>query len=938
MGAEENLGPEATARVEIDAMLRAAGWAVQDHSAIALGAARGVAVREFPMAQGHGFADYLLFIDRKPVGVLEAKKAGTPLTGVETQSQKYTEGLPAEFDAPVRPLPFAYESTGNPETRFTNGLDPAPRSRRVFHFHQPGTLQTMLDAHADDPTNATLNQRLLHHLPPLSEEAPWLWTAQRKAIRNLDESLQMFRPRALIQMATGAGKTYTAANVAYRLIKEAGAKRILFLVDRSNLGRQTLTEFKQFSTPDDGRKFTELYNVQHLDTNRIDDVAKVTITTVQRLYSILRGEAVFDPELEDASGSEAVPSRPVEVSYNPDVPIEHYDVIVIDECHRSIYGVWRQVLEYFDAYLIGLTATPGAQTFGFFDQNLVMEYSREHAVADGVNVDFDIYRIRTKITEHGSTVEAGLVARFRDRQTRQIRMERLDEEIEYEASKVGTDVIAVDQIRTVVKAFRDRLPDMFPGRENDADGHLSYVPKTLVFAKTDNHADDVVQIIREEFGKGNDFAAKITSKAGGGGKAPGKLLASFRNSYNPRIAVTVDMIATGTDVRPLECLVFLRLVKSRNYFEQMKGRGSRIIDPNDLKAVTPDARRKDRFIIVDAVGATELDLDDSAPMERRRTVPLERLLQNIAQGTYTVDDVSSVAHRLARLNVQITDGDRARLAELAGKDLSGIIHDLVDAIDPDRHLDAAQAVTGQDEPDDDTISEAAEQLLAEAVSPIADKPAFRDELLNLKRTQDQFIDDISADKIIDVGFTTAQATGIVESWEQFIKDHRDDITALQVMYSQSLSARDVTFAQLKELARAIGRPPHNWDTERLWAAYQSLDASKVSGTGQRVLTDLVSLVHRAIDPDGDLVPFSDIVEDRYQAWLALQADGGTIYTGEQQVWLDRIKDYVAASLQITPNDLNLPGFAEHGGLGAAHQALGDDVNAIIDELNQTLVG
>ena len=938
MGAEENLGPEATARVEIDAMLRAAGWAVQDHSAIALGAARGVAVREFPMAQGHGFADYLLFIDRKPVGVLEAKKAGTPLTGVETQSQKYTEGLPAEFDAPVRPLPFAYESTGNPETRFTNGLDPAPRSRRVFHFHQPGTLQTMLDAHADDPTNATLNQRLLHHLPPLSEEAPWLWTAQRKAIRNLDESLQMFRPRALIQMATGAGKTYTAANVAYRLIKEAGAKRILFLVDRSNLGRQTLTEFKQFSTPDDGRKFTELYNVQHLDTNRIDDVAKVTITTVQRLYSILRGEAVFDPELEDASGSEAVPSRPVEVSYNPDVPIEHYDVIVIDECHRSIYGVWRQVLEYFDAYLIGLTATPGAQTFGFFDQNLVMEYSREHAVADGVNVDFDIYRIRTKITEHGSTVEAGLVARFRDRQTRQIRMERLDEEIEYEASKVGTDVIAVDQIRTVVKAFRDRLPDMFPGRENDADGHLSYVPKTLVFAKTDNHADDVVQIIREEFGKGNDFAAKITSKAGGGGKAPGKLLASFRNSYNPRIAVTVDMIAPGTDVRPLECLVFLRLVKSRNYFEQMKGRGSRIIDPNDLKAVTPDARRKDRFIIVDAVGATELDLDDSAPMERRRTVPLERLLQNIAQGTYTVDDVSSVAHRLARLNVQITDGDRARLAELAGKDLSGIIHDLVDAIDPDRHLDAAQAVTGQDEPDDDTISEAAEQLLAEAVSPIADKPAFRDELLNLKRTQDQFIDDISADKIIDVGFTTAQATGIVESWEQFIKDHRDDITALQVMYSQSLSARDVTFAQLKELARAIGRPPHNWDTERLWAAYQSLDASKVSGTGQRVLTDLVSLVHRAIDPDGDLVPFSDIVEDRYQAWLALQADGGTIYTGEQQVWLDRIKDYVAASLQITPNDLNLPGFAEHGGLGAAHQALGDDVNAIIDELNQTLVG
>ena len=535
-------------------------------------------------------------------------------------------------------------------------------------------------------------------------------------------------------------------------------------------------------------------------------------------------------------------------------------------------------------------------------------------------------------------MEAGLVGKFRDRQTRQVRMERLDEDVEYEASKVGTDVIAVDQIRTVVKAFRDKLPDMFPDRENDVDGHMTYVPKTLVFAKTDNHADDVVQIIREEFGKGNDFAVKITSKAGGGGKAPEKLLASFRNSYNPRIAVTVDMIATGTDVRPIECLLFLRLVKSRNYFEQMKGRGSRIIDPNDLQAVTPDARRKDRFVIVDAVGATEIELDDSAPMERRRTVSLEKLLQRIAQGTYTVDDVSSVAHRLARLNAQIADDDRTRLSELAGRDLTTIIHDLVDAIDPDRHLEAAQAATGQDEPDDDAIGDAAELLLATAVSPIADKPAFRDELVDLKRAQDQFIDEISADKILDLGFSTAQATGIVESWEQFIKDHRDDITALQVMYGQPWGARDVTFDQLKELARVIGRPPHNWDAERLWAAYEALDASKVRGAGQRVLTDLVSLVHRAIDPEGDLIPFPDLVEDRYQAWLAQQAANGTVYTDEQQVWLDRIKDYVAASLQITPDALTLAGFAEHGGLGAAHQALGDDINTIIDELNEVLVG
>ena len=378
-------------------------------------------------------------------------------------------------------------------------------------------------------------------------------------------------------MATGSGKTFTAANIAYRLVKHADARRILFLVDRANLGRQTLKEFQGFSTPDDGRKFTELYNVQHLSSNRVDPVARVTISTIQRLYSILRGDTALDEELDEHSAFE-VAGELLPVEYDPDLPPEFFDVVIVDECHRSIYGLWRQVLDYFDAFTIGLTATPNKQAFGFFNQNLVMEYGHDQAVVDGVNVDFDVYRIRTEITEQGATIDAGLWTKFRDRSTRRSRWELLDDELPYTAAELDRKVVARDQIRTVLETFRDRLfTEIFPGRTE--------VPKTLIFAKDDSHAEEIVEIVREVFGKGNDFVAKITYKATG--RKTDDLIAAFRNSPNPRIAVTVDMIATGTDVKPLECVFFMRAVKSRTYFEQMKGRGVRVISDTDLQAVVP---------------------------------------------------------------------------------------------------------------------------------------------------------------------------------------------------------------------------------------------------------------------------------------------------------------------------------------------------------------
>ena len=376
--------PEERAREEIDALLTGAGWIVQDRHTTNLSAGPGIAVREFPLATGE--ADYLLFVDRKAIGAIEAKKAGVPLTGVEAQSKKYQGALKPPLKAWRDPLPFLYESTGI-ETQFTNGLDPEPRSRRVFAFHKPDTLKEWASA------TDTLRARL-RHMPPLLTDA--LWPAQIEAVTNLEHSLAENRPRALIQMATGSGKTFTAINAVYRLITHAGAGRVLFLVDRANLGKQAEREFQQFVTPDDGRKFTELYNVQRLTSSSFDPHCNVYITTIQRLFSILSGEQAFDAENEErslwASGGALDALPPKVVRYNPAVPIEFFDHVVVDECHRSIYNLWRGVLEYFDAHLTGLTATPAKQTFGFFHQNLVMEYGRPRAVIDGVNVDGHVLR------------------------------------------------------------------------------------------------------------------------------------------------------------------------------------------------------------------------------------------------------------------------------------------------------------------------------------------------------------------------------------------------------------------------------------------------------------------------------------------------------------------------------------------------------------------
>jgi type I restriction enzyme R subunit len=927
------LPAEARARVGIDRQLVACGWVVQDRSEMNLYAGQGVAVREFIMAPGHGRADYLLFVDGKAIGAIEAKSSGTSLAGVESQSAKYAAGLPSELSALVSPLPFLYESTGD-ETMFTDGFDPEPRSRPVVTFHRPETMARRLRHWMDDADGGSLRARL-ERLGSVGQEG--LRRIQVEAINAIEASMARNHPRALAQMATGSGKTFMAANLAYRLVQTAGAERVLFLVDRANLGRQTLREFQQFATPGDGRKFADLYNVQWLTSNRIDPAARVVITTVQRLFSMLRDEEELAEDVDEKSGAEIEPDDPVEVVYNPAIPIETFDVVIVDECHRSIYGVWRQVIEYFDAFIVGLTATPAKQTFGFFNQNLVVEYGHAEAVADGVNVDFDVYRIRTQISEQGSTVESGLVTRFRERETRRIRLEKLDEDVIYDARQLDRDVVAVDQIRTVIRTFHHNLfkpledGGIFPGR--------SEVPKTLIFAKDDSHADDIVRICREEFGRGNDFAVKITYRTTG--VKPEDLLNQFRNSFNPRIAVTVDMIATGTDVRPLECVVFMRQVRSRNFFEQMKGRGVRVIDSNDLQAVSADATAKTHFVIVDAVGVTEAEFNDTNPLDRRKTESLKKLLDQVAAGARDPDIVSSIAGRLARLDRVISSEDRAELADAGdGVDLSDVVRLLAEAVDIDRAWDrVAEANGGGVDPTDEQVHEARAELIENACRVLAERPALRAKLLDVRRSYTQVLDETSKDEVLDAGFSrdaADRARSTIESWQQFVAEHRDDIDALQILYSRPYGKR-LTLKAIKELATAIGRPPYNWTPERLWAAYEALEASRVHGSAGTQFTNLISLVRKALDPDRELVAYPLTVDERFRNWLAQQAQAGTTFSDEQTAWLTRIKDHLATSLTIVPDDFELEPFVGNGGFGRANKAFNGQLAPLLDELTEELV-
>ncbi|WP_345776331.1 DEAD/DEAH box helicase family protein [Luteimonas salinisoli] len=916
------LTPEQLARERIDALLEAAGWIIQDSADFNRKAGEGVAVREF--ATKAGPCDYLLFVGDKACGVIEAKKAGITLSGVAEQAARYLSQLPDHVACWANTLRFDYESTGE-ETFFRDAADPAPRSRRVFAFHQPSTLHAWLKE------EDTLRKRL-RHMPTLDPSG--LRDCQIDAVEGLERSLADDRPRALIQMATGAGKTFTACTFSWRLLKHAKAKRILFLVDRNNLGDQTLKEYQNYEPPGAGRKFTQTYIVQHLHGSQIDKDAKVVITTIQRLYAMLRGDEL-DESAEEGSAFETWANeegelRPVE--YNPAIPPETFDFIVTDECHRSIYGLWRQVLDYFDAHLIGLTATPSKHTLGFFNSNLVAEYPYEQSVVDGVNVGFEVFRIKTQVGEEGGTVEGGYKVPVRDRRTRAIRYKQLDEDLGYTKKELDNSVTVPNQIRAVLRCYRDNLfTELFPGRSGQ------WVPKTLIFAKDDNHAEEIVQACWEVFGQGNEFAKKITYQTS---EKPKELIKAFRVDPFPRIAVTVDMIATGTDIKPVECLIFMRDVKSEGYYEQMKGRGVRTIRNADLQQVTPDAQTKTRFVLVDAVGVTEGMKSVSQPLERKRAIGFDKLIDQIAQGRRDPDAISSLAGRLAALDRQIDDEDRQRIATVAkGTSLKALAAKLLQSISPDIIEAAVNDRHGSVEAATQKEVEAVEADLREDACAPLDDADLRNLIKAIKKKTDIVIDEGTTDEVLEAGYDLKQAQQRVTSFREFIDTHKDELLALQILYNQPFPKRRLTYASVKQLAQALADPPTHLTTADVWQAYKRLEATLVRGApSDKVLTDVISLVRFATGQADLLEPYSARVEQKFNLWIGRQKKAGRDFNEDQMNWLKAIRDYLAANVEIAPADLmrDHP-FADWGGVIEARKLFGTELNGVLDELTEALV-
>jgi type I restriction enzyme R subunit len=933
-----NQNPEQIARDQIDKQLLDCGWIIQDKSSINLSAGHGIAVREYQTDAGP--ADYILFVDKKPVAIIEAKREeeGHRLTVHEDQTEGYATAKLKYLKN--EPLLFGYESTGG-VTRFTDFRDTKSRSRPVFTFHRPETFSTWIKE------VASLRTRL-KDIPELEvsrsspggggREGAWLRDCQITAIYNLEKSFKEARPKALIQMATGSGKTFTAITFIYRLLKYAKAKRILFLVDTKNLGEQAEQEFMAYVPNDDNRKFTELYAVTRLKSSFIPPDNQVYIATIQRMYSILKGTEL-DESAEEMNPNEYKQKVPAPVTYNPKVPTEFFDFIVIDECHRSIYNLWKQVLDYFDVFQVGLTATPDNRTFGYFNQNLVSDYGYEKAVIDGVLVPYNVFSIETKITKEGSKIAMGEKVDKRERLTRRKFWESVDEDVEYSGKQLDNDIVNPSTIRTIVRAIRENLPSMFPDRISEG---VFEVPKTLIFAKTDSHAEDIIEIVREEFAEENKFCKKITYRSE---EDPKTVLSQFRNDYYPRIAVTVDMIATGTDIRPLEVLVFMRDVKSRSYYEQMKGRGTRTCSLEQLRATgTPSAKyTKDHFVIIDAIGVEQSQKTDSRPLEKKPGMSLKDVLQHVAMGNTDEDLLSTLANRLIRLDKQINEKEKAAFAEKAnGQTIPHLVKNLLNAYDPDTMMNLEFSIRNENKDASPNAIHSSfitqHSALVEQAVAVFNNPDLRNYIIDVRKKYDQLIDTINIDEVTKIGWVKDQeaaAALTISNFTAWIEAHKDEITALQIFYEQPYRRRELTYKMITDLCEKIKTEQPMLAPAQVWRAYEQL--KEATGSPKNELIALVGLIRKVTGIDDNLTGYDKTVDKNFQAWVfKKQAGTTTKFTEEQMQWLRMIKDYVAGSFHMDKEAFELDPFNKIGGLGKFYQLFREDYEKILEELNAAL--
>ena len=888
--------PEEKARVKIDKMFEEAGWQVvnRDEYTPELTAA---AIKE-GLLKHNLEADYFLFINGKAVGVLEAKRAEIDVDcdEVKGQAEKYVNNVPPIYAAYKKPLRIIYLSNGEKVLFY----DYAKKDGNYIEINRIHTPKEIVDILSIDDFYAGL--------PTLQKKG--LRQCQFDAIKGLEESFRNGQKRALMVLATGAGKTYAACLAAYRFLSYTPMRKVLFLVDRNNLGKQAEGEFGTFRLTENKEPFNTIFGVNRLTSAKIPSDSNVVISTIQRLFSLLKGDDVDDNDEESAfdDNEDNVVSLPT----NPLLPPDYFDLIIIDECHRSIYGNWRQVLDYFKtAKIIGLTATPIPETVAFFNNNIVVNYTLEDSITDGVNVDHRTFRIRTEVTENGGAILQGdktcQTTVYTGKTENVVWQENTREEL-------NRSIINPAQIKLILETYRDSVyTEMFVDSQREP--NFDYLPKTLIFALNENHANNIVKIAKDVFNRHDDkYVQKITYSVGDSNA----LIRQFRNDKDFRIAVTCTLVATGTDVKPLEVLIFMRDVTSEPLFVQMKGRGVRTIGDEQLRNVTPNAISKDCFYLVDAVGVTERQKSVPKPGNGPKPVPptLKELLELLAHGNVEDDNLRMLASRLSRIHNKCTDSQREEFANLAHITMSQLATDIFNALEDTSFAPFVDI-------NDPNVER--KTLIALLINNV---PA-RNYLLIVNAG---FINTLmpGEDNLIYSGFSREEAVATTSAFEEYCDKHKDEIEALRIIYNND--GAPITFKMLKDLQTRMKAFNNKFTIANLWHSYSVVDINNVAvynGADQKnekeALTNLIQLVRFAWHKIARLESLCTGAQQRFNLWYGqMQRD----ITTEQIKLMRQIVDYIAANGTCQISDIKdydktfaAQLISEYKGLDKANEAL-----------------
>lgn len=896
----DNLKPEEQARVLIDEMLAAAGWAVVPRSEY-LDVPHAQAVTE-ALTKGNNEADYLLFLDGKAIGVLEAKRAENSLgMHVAEQTAKYSAGALPWYQTWTKPLPFLFMCNGD-KLLFCD--------RRDFAAGEP--LEFLELKKMFTPKEVAIRAELksefakMPAVPAVQTKAKaGLRQCQYDAICNLELSFKHGKKKALIVLATGAGKTFTACTAAYRLLNYTPAKKVLFLVDRNNLGKQAEGEFGTYKLTETGIPFSDEYVVQRLHNVKDIEKSHVVISTIQRLYAVLTGQTFVDTDDDeselDGDSTNDQSSVSIELPQDLKVARDTFDLIIVDECHRSIYGKWKQVLDYFNtARVVGLTATPTEEAYAFFNKNTVVEYTLEDSIRDGVNVPPRVFRIKTLVSSQGGTIGQG---EHVERITlldgsKQKKIQKEDQK--YESTELDRSVVNPAQIRLVVDSFKQAIySSLYPERlSDDPVRNWKYIPKTLFFAKTDSHADNIVDAIKQSFAVEFEkvglklpekFVQKITCKAGNSNQ----LISDFRNEKEFRIAVTVTLVATGTDVKPLEILVFMRDINSAVLYTQMKGRGCRTMEDDKFQLATPNGTSKDCFYLVDAVGVTEHEMKIPSAMsdtEYHKTLGFEKLMERLAHGEVPDEHLNLFAGYLSKINNKAEQEDLNEVNHLLAPATS--LYIFVSRI--------YDALTGKNEfsahplPDYTDIN-AANTERKELISAVIDNTKVRKILLEINRGFIK-IQNEGADSLVYSGFSIDESKKYAKIFKDFIEQNRDEVEALRIIYNSEDVA--ITYEMLSDLKRKLEKFNPMLNEKNLWTCYKTLSVNKVGKAGKvkdlekdevGLLTNLIQLVRFALGQKESLYSLQSTSASLFELYCG---QNQRVLNEDQKQVLKRIAQYV----------------------------------------------